>query len=245
MASNQNKILPKHLLLSKKRGETPLQALKRLEESKPEFQGEKLTYAGRLDPLAEGLLLVLVGEECKNKEAYLGLDKQYEFSVLLGFKTDTGDIMGLVESEGNAASLPQSVDYTALVGSFEQAYPKFSSPVIDGKNFSKQVEIKSLIETGRSFSTGKELLANITERVNEVTGDFRQLEIINTWKEALRGREEERFNIINFTATVTSGTYIRLLAERIGELYGTPALAFTIRRTIVGPYHLNNREVIK
>jgi len=60
-----------------------------------------MTYAGRLDPLAEGLLLVLTGEECKNKEKYLGLDKEYEVDVLFGFATDTYDILGKVLSAKN------------------------------------------------------------------------------------------------------------------------------------------------
>ena len=68
------------LKLYKNRGETPLECINRFKKENPEYQKEKMTYAGRLDPLAEGLLLVLVGEECKNKpphQFWLCLTRNY------------------------------------------------------------------------------------------------------------------------------------------------------------------------
>ena len=50
------------LTIYKNKGETPLQALSRLRKEKPELEKETLSYAGRLDPLAEGLMLVLIGD---------------------------------------------------------------------------------------------------------------------------------------------------------------------------------------
>ena len=73
--------MKKVILLNKKEGETPLEALevfrKRKTKQKKEYKDVKMTYAGRLDPMAEGLLIILTGEECKNKEKYLVLDKEY------------------------------------------------------------------------------------------------------------------------------------------------------------------------
>lgn len=83
-------------LLYKNPGETPLTALKRLRYLAQISSDIPLTYAGRLDPLAEGLLIVLGGEECKKKEQFLAVDKVYECTVLLGFATDTGDVLGLL-----------------------------------------------------------------------------------------------------------------------------------------------------
>jgi tRNA U55 pseudouridine synthase TruB len=51
--------------------------------------------------MATGQLLVLVGEECKRKELYLGLDKAYEFSVLLGIGSDTHDVLGRLYTDTN------------------------------------------------------------------------------------------------------------------------------------------------
>ena len=84
------------IILQKKKGETPLECLERYRALHPELAKEKMTYAGRLDPMAEGELLILIGGECKEKEKYLGLDKEYEVDVLFGFKTDTGDVLGKV-----------------------------------------------------------------------------------------------------------------------------------------------------
>lgn len=85
------------LNLYKKVGETPLECLGRWVKQNPKYENMKMTYAGRLDPMAEGELLVLVGEECYEKEKYLGLDKEYEFDILFGFGTDTYDILGLTD----------------------------------------------------------------------------------------------------------------------------------------------------
>ena len=70
--------LKKVILLNKKIGETPLQALERFRLRHKTYKEVKMTYAGRLDPMASGLLLVLAGEEIKNKEKYLGLDTEYQ-----------------------------------------------------------------------------------------------------------------------------------------------------------------------
>ncbi|MDQ3244755.1 MAG: tRNA pseudouridine(55) synthase TruB, partial [bacterium] len=83
-------------LLNKKEGETPLEALESFRVKAKIGKEVKMTYAGRLDPMASGLLIILAGEECKNKEKYLRLDKEYNFEVLFGFATDTYDILGKV-----------------------------------------------------------------------------------------------------------------------------------------------------
>ena len=73
------------IAIYKKIGQTPLMALENLRFENPEWVDLPMTYAGRLDPTAEGLLLVLVGEDCKEKDKYLGLSKEYELSILFGF----------------------------------------------------------------------------------------------------------------------------------------------------------------
>ena len=59
----------KTVLLYKELGQTPLECI--LEYKKNTGEERPMTYAGRLDPMAQGLLLCLVGEECKNKDQYL------------------------------------------------------------------------------------------------------------------------------------------------------------------------------
>jgi len=80
--------------LYKKIAETPLQALKRLRRRRPELADARLSYAGRLDPMACGILPILVGEENDRREDFLGKDKTYTFTILFGFSTDTFDLLG-------------------------------------------------------------------------------------------------------------------------------------------------------
>ena len=83
-------------------GISPLDAIKTLKEKYPELKDEKMTYAGRLDPLAEGVLLILAGNAVHEKEKYLKLDKEYEGEILFGFTTDTYDILGLPKKNNHA-----------------------------------------------------------------------------------------------------------------------------------------------
>ena len=123
----------------KKMGQTPLRALEELREQDGVARSVPMTYAGRLDPLAEGKLILLEGEECKRKKKYLGLDKEYEFEVLLGASSDTGDVMGMVEYARPNDILPclecREVKKVIrkYVGRYECRYPEFSSKTVKGK----------------------------------------------------------------------------------------------------------------
>ncbi|PSO45951.1 MAG: tRNA pseudouridine(55) synthase, partial [Parcubacteria group bacterium QH_9_35_7] len=63
------------VLLDKPISLTPLQTIEKFKEQNPKYKDKKMSYAGRLDPMAEGLLLCLVGEENKNREEYQQLEK--------------------------------------------------------------------------------------------------------------------------------------------------------------------------
>jgi len=143
----------------KKSGETPLDCIHRIKNENPELSHLPMTYAGRLDPLAEGVLLVLVGEECKEKNKYLNLSKEYEVEILFGFATDTYDVLGKVTSSeasgferssdllaevfgklGQTISNRSSSDFVLLiekilpefVGKIKQKYPPYSSRPVNG-----------------------------------------------------------------------------------------------------------------
>lgn len=101
-------------MLEKAIGETPLSCAEEYRGKHPELAGVSMAYAGRLDPMASGKLLVLLGEECKNQTAYHGLDKEYQFSVLLGIGSDSHDVLGRLnmnpfKDRGGATLLPEGV----------------------------------------------------------------------------------------------------------------------------------------
>ncbi|MEY2664461.1 MAG: tRNA pseudouridine synthase tRNA pseudouridine55 synthase [Candidatus Parcubacteria bacterium] len=129
------------IVFQKKLGETPLAALERARIEYGIAVDVPMTYAGRLDPMAEGVLLLLVGEECKKKGEYLGLDKEYEVEIVFGISTDTYDMLGLAEAPDgrngsymHTAKIEQlmAVDFQKYVGKFSQPYPAFSSKTVGG-----------------------------------------------------------------------------------------------------------------
>lgn len=243
------------LKLYKNRGETPLECLERFKAENPKYKNEKMTYAGRLDPLAEGLLLVLTGEECKNKEKYLGLNKEYEVDILFGFATDTHDILGIITEKKEYKKIDQ-IDEKFLkqfTGVFSQKYPAFSSKTINGESMfnlakngelkdedipEKEVEIKS-IKLLKQYSISKEDLETyIKKSINLVNGDFRQEEIYKEWQLAMDDSKEDEFSAITIRVSCTSGTYMRTLANNIGKKVGVPALALNIKRTKIKGYSI-------
>jgi tRNA pseudouridine55 synthase len=120
----------------KKVGETPLDCIHNLKKERPELGLLPMTYAGRLDPLAEGVLLILVGEECNKKDEYLNLPKEYEVDVLFGFATDTYDILGKVmkyETPSEILFERSSEILPNFIGKVKQSYPPYSSRPVNGK----------------------------------------------------------------------------------------------------------------
>lgn len=247
------------LKLYKKLGETPLACIERFRAEHPQYEKTNMTYLGRLDPMAEGLLLVLAGDT-RDKKKYLEWDKTYEFEVLWGFETDSYDTLGLVTQIG---AMPQKLDFKMgkllerLREKKTQEYPPFSSKMFRG-NFltaregkieeieipTRQIRIFSLEHTNTRLVKAEELLAEIERRIALVKGDFRQPVILEKWRRAFELQTEAHFAhdflISGFVADVSSGTYIRSLAHEMGEMLGTSACAFFIKRTRVGEYKLDS-----
>jgi len=83
----------------KKLGQTPLELIDELRRQNPDLKNQKLSYAGRLDPMAEGQMIIMVGDlENKNRQKFLNADKLYEADILVGFSTDSYDALGVVET---------------------------------------------------------------------------------------------------------------------------------------------------
>ncbi|MEI8224190.1 MAG: hypothetical protein WCG20_03655 [bacterium] len=257
------------LLLNKQVGETPLACMERFRDTHPEYQGVKMTYAGRLDPIASGLLIVLTGDKVHEKEAYLGLPKTYECTALLGVATDTYDVLGipvgdpLLEEERvqvetcakQAAGGRVRLELETFIGTFQQAYPPYSSKTVDGKQLHQiarsgdieGVEIPSRLVT--VYEVGEvevrrisrsEIRRQITDTVSRVTGDFRQDEIINVWDRLLQEEVGEDYGLVSFTIAVSSGTYIRSIVNSLGEKIGSGACILKLHRTKVGDFKETN-----
>lgn len=239
------------LVLYKNEGETPLECIKRFQDLHEEYKSVPMTYAGRLDPMAEGLLLVLTGEGCKQKEKYLGLTKTYEFEVLWGCATDTLDVLGLVTKVCD--SVPEDIQVrdciSKYVGKRVQTYPVYSSKTVLGKPLftwaregnvpdvelpTREVEIFSCIHKGGRIITGKELIELLDKRIQKVRGDFRQKEIIATWNKNII--QDKEYVISRMEMVCSGGTYVRVLVDELARDLHTCGTVFSIQRTNIGTY---------
>lgn len=178
--------------------------------------GEKIKvgHGGTLDPLATGLLLVLVGKTVKRFEEIKGWDKEYVMEIELGKTTDTGDSEGRVVKETISTSKVEIGQVKKAVGSFlggyNQQIPMYSA---------KKVKGKKLYQLARKGKKIKLLRKKI---------QINQIEVLD-----LQGRS------LQVRVVCGSGTFMRQLAIDIGQKLGTLAYTKNLRRIRVGQYQLN------
>jgi tRNA pseudouridine55 synthase len=255
--------LPKTIVIDKRVGETPLQALDALRLRDPRFAAVKLAYAGRLDPMACGKLLVVVGEECKKHAAYLGFDKEYVIEVAFGVSSDTGDVLGIA-----TACEPVPIERRALlravkarIGKSVMPFPIYSSKPVRGKPLFQwalegkldEIDVpiqESLIydmhldslEAVSSEGLQKriyesiESLPHVIEASKAEGKDFRRDEVRASWKRIFDERRQDPYMVAKIRVVCSSGTYMRTLAETLAQDLGTCGLALSIKRTKIGSY---------
>jgi tRNA pseudouridine(55) synthase len=207
--------------------------------------------------MAHGLMLLLIGEACKEKDAYLGLDKTYRFEVLFGVATDTFDMLGIVTSQKECT--PTEEDMQRAIESIKTKtifpYPPYSSKPVDGVSLFAHArsgtlpremptmtgEIKSLFLKEVRRESAETLVYPAMNTIQKVAGDFRQEEICKGWETFLKKYADTKYVVATCEATVTSGVYIRTIATAIGEALQVPALAYSIERKSVGEYKEGNK----
>ena len=235
-------------------GQTPLEVINSLREDKNWTKEKvKLSYAGRLDPMAHGLMIVLKDKECYNQHKWHNMPKTYEFKLLVGISTDTYDILGLIEST-NISSQESTILAIEKIKShdrtFFQEYPPYSSVRVDGKPLwkhakennlenieipGKKVTIKNIgLQNVMSISK-KNLLTYVTHKINKLNKkqNFRQQEILESWQYI----PDQDYKVISIKAEVSCGFYVRSFCHNIGEKIGVPCLALDIMRTQVGDFY--------
>ena len=163
-----------------------------------------VSYAGRLDPMAEGVLLLLVGEANTRRREYEHLAKEYEVTVLVGFTTDTGDLMGKIIHRKpffRHQSIQRRLEGVlgSFIGSIEQRYPIYSLAKVKGKALyywarkgriheieipTHQVTITRIRLISQMTLSYQSLEKYIIQTVGNVKGDFRQTEIIADWRKS-------------------------------------------------------------
>ena len=242
-------------LVYKERGETLAVLLERFRSEHNLGPDTKLTYAGRLDPMAEGLVLVLAGEDRFQKDKLLGLEKTYVVEILLGVGSDTHDPLGFVTDpvlkDMSESEIKEKVQKMHSIT--ELPYPMYSSVPVEGKPLfvharegntvkvpRKKIRIKEVVVKKIESRSVAELADAVVQDIQKVQGDFRQKEIIETWKEVRSQYGNRALPIVTLVITASSGTYMRSLAEWLGQELDTPALALSINRTTIGTYEIKN-----
>ena len=240
--------LEKKYIVWKNLGETPLEALNRLAVELAIPKEIPLTYAGRLDPAAEGFLIILVGDECKKKEEYTKLSKTYMAEILVGVSTDSYDLLGIPSYTSEAKSILKKAHeyFDAHVGNFMQKYPPYSSKTVDGIQLHEhtrsgntvsipehEVSLVSHEDLSVEDVSSEDILVRVGELTSAVTGDFRQKEIIEAWATL---QLPEKLQLLTVTINVESGFYVRQLAEDLGRELGVGACLYSLDRIKIGEY---------
>ncbi|MFM8943940.1 MAG: tRNA pseudouridine(55) synthase TruB [Actinomycetota bacterium] len=173
----------------------------------------KVGHAGTLDPMATGLLLVGVGAATRLLRFLGDLGKVYEGTVRLGDETDTLDAEGAVTATRPVDVTRAEVDAAAarLVGPRDQAPPAYSAVKVGGTK---------LYEAARRGETLAAAPRPIVVHAFEVT--------------SFDGAD------VGFRATVSSGTYVRVLAADLGADLGCGAHLARLVRTAIGPFRLED-----
>ena len=207
------------VLIDKPTGMTSFGVVARVRRVLTEQAGRKVKvgHTGTLDPFATGLMILVTGKKCREAEHYTKLDKWYEAQIVLGQTSSTGDPEGELTAVSDRR--PTEAEIGAVLerftGEIQQVPPVFSAIKIDGQRAYKLAR------------QGKEV--NMPSR--NVT--IYSLKLISY-----------EYPYVNIRTHVSSGTYIRTLAQDIGEALGTGAYCRELRRTKIAKYDIADAKTL-
>ena len=204
----------------------------------------KVGHTGTLDPFATGLLILLTGKMTKKSSEFLKLDKVYEATLKLGFTSTTGDLEGEINKY---IRTPKDTLSRSIIA--DAAITKRTSPVTTGARERSEKDVSLVLDTfiGKITQTPPKFSAiKINgQRAYKLARQGKDFEIPS------RQIEIYSISIINYDypelkirVHCSSGTYIRTLAEDIGEKLGTGAYLTALRRTKIGNYNVINAKSI-
>lgn len=214
--------VPEILLIDKPSGITSFDVIRQLRKI---LGVRKIGHAGTLDPLATGILLLGVGPGTKQLNDHIKLDKEYVAEIRLGQRTSTGDIDGEVIQEKPVPADAMTHEEVAsaislLVGTHTYVVSAYSAIKQGGVPMYK----KARAAAARGETLSEEELPKREMTVYEA--------------EVLDIKTQDGYVTITARFAVGSGTYIRSLAEAVGEKLGYPATIQSLRRTKVGEWTL-------
>lgn len=194
------------LLINKPRGITSHDVV---DEVRKKFKMRRVGHAGTLDPLATGLIIVLVGRSTKLFQNFAGLDKKYDSTLKLGEVTASGDTQGKVIDSNDKWKNVSEEDlmecFSKFKGEIHQIPPQVSALRHKGKR---------LYDLARQGKT----VALKPRKINIYSLEIEKIE----------------FPFVDFSVFCSKGTYIRKLAHDIGQCLGCGACVTRINRVQIG-----------
>ena len=177
------------------------------------FSIKKVGHAGTLDPNATGVLVLLVGKATKLSQKYSSQEKEYEATMKLGERTDSGDSEGNIISSGNVTSSEEEIKgvIDSFIGETEQVPPMVSAKQVGGKRLYKLARKGVVVEREPQKIYIKDI------KVKKIDLPF-----------------------VVFTVTCSKGTYIRQLADDVGEKLSSGAHLTELRRLRSGDFSLED-----
>lgn len=183
------------------------------------FKMQQVGHAGTLDPLATGVLVVLLGKSTKLFNRFVDLDKAYRATLILGTSTDSADIQGKMTQQLPYAHITREQVIRAFqkfTGRIEQIPPMVSAVKVNGK------KLYQLARRGIAIK--------------------RQARLIKIHCLELEVFDSPR---VQFYLECSKGTYVRQLAEDVGKELGCGACIAQIERTKVGTLNINDAVAIE
>lgn len=205
------------LLIDKPAGMTSFGVVARVRRVLSQQVGKKVKvgHTGTLDPFATGLMIIVVGKECKNAGSYSKLDKVYEATVRLGQTSTTGD------PEGELTDVSDKIPTKAEVS---DVLKKFTGEITQRPPIYSAIKING-------------------QRAYKLARDGKEVEI------PLRQVTVHSLDLVDYTypeikirTHVSSGTYIRSLAEDIGSTLKVGAYCNQLRRTEINKWHIDQSK---
>lgn len=207
------------ILIDKPAGITSFGVVARVRRVLSEKAGKKVKvgHTGTLDPFATGLMIIVTGKECKNAERYSKLDKVYEATFHLGQTSTTGDPEGEIADVSSKEPSKGEIEAAIkkLTGKITQQPPIFSAIKINGQRAYKLARKGEVIDM-----------------------PLREVEVYSF------ELCEYSYPMVKVRAHVSSGTYIRTLAEDMGKILETGAYCTQLRRTKIAAHSVESATLI-
>lgn len=220
--------------------------------------GKKATHTGVLDPMAEGVIIVLTSDRRLEKNTFSNGTKKYEFDLVFGLSTDSFDGMGLVtQIDLSNKPFKKCIEKVLplMVGDYSQTVPLFSAQKVNGKKLfmyprlglpSPELPVKkgtifNLELTDYSQIQLAPLIKEITEKIKNIRlGEFRQGQISQGWKSLSELVDINEMVVrATFTVETSRGLYIRSLSQDICYKLGVLGFVTRLVRTQNGIYTKN------